>query len=152
MFTPFYAAFLALAMMGSVISPTAATADTASKTTLVSVVSDCPYHVNCPDYPDCTPALDGTGNRWGQDASDTSMPAVDSTDITAGSSVSSSTDSVSEPGYGNGICARDGSCAADCPNDPDCEPAQDGSGNQWGHHSNHGQGQSGNGHHGFRNR
>ena len=70
MFTPFYTAFLALAMMGSVISSAAgtstveaATTDTASKTSLVSVVSD------CPDYPNCTPALDGTGNRWGQDAS-----------------------------------------------------------------------------------
>ena len=98
MFTPFYTAFLALAMMGSVISSAAgtstveaATTDTAYKTSLVSVVSD------CPDYPNCTPALDGTGNRWGQDASTTLT--IDSTGTAASSNTSSSEDTAVAPSY-----------------------------------------------------
>ena len=75
MFAPFYSIFLALAMVGSTLLPAAETdsvelasyTDTSSMISQDSDLAGCPYHTDCPIYPDCTPALDGSGNPWNQD-------------------------------------------------------------------------------------
>ena len=125
MFAPFYSIFLALAMVGSTFLPAAETdsvelasyTDTSSMISQDSDLAGCPYHTDCPNYPDCTPALDGSGNPWSQD--------------------DTSSDTTANQGYrhgqanGNGVCAQDGSCQSTCPNYPDCTPALDGSSNPW---------------------
>lgn len=73
MLSSFYAVFMALSLACAPLLPASDTQKTNvayAAETDVPVVSlsetACPYHEDCPSYPDCTPALDGSGYRRGQ--------------------------------------------------------------------------------------